>query len=479
MALTTAKSIQLLDGNGVNISPVTDITSLYYEVTKSIGDVHGTSITSRKYVYTGFPVSVNISNQIQELNRVIINQPHDLVLYEEQGDTSILYKITNVDDTDIIVTNLSMSLIQGTSYYQLNANNYNLSNILSYYTPLDMFNTRMYTINKFVNDVSTGLYNTEVIFNDLVNMESNGQLIPNKMYIVTNYYYNNGGCMKIPSNNYYNGITEDNKKYIYVKALNKNKLSPKIYNIYDPQQNKFLDITGKFEIDSSLLKITYLKDKYNNEAPFDFYNITYNNDYMFNYNNENALLNENFNIKNNKINLNIYNSNNSGFIIFDIQDNTNVSISNNTIGEYNDIIVKTNIFENNEIGNNNQIISRSKQVQFKNVLIDYNNTIQFLANNYILTNVIIKSNNKLEFDSENIIDVSFNNLFIYSNNIVSIEYSNQDNNNIIIMNNNNCNIIAVDNLLIDNVTNNNFVKETNSAYLYNQNIYAKSFNTIN
>ena len=30
--LTTGKSIQLLDVSGMNISPITDITSLYYEV---------------------------------------------------------------------------------------------------------------------------------------------------------------------------------------------------------------------------------------------------------------------------------------------------------------------------------------------------------------------------------------------------------------------------------------------------------------
>lgn len=30
--LTTAKNMQLLDASGINISPMTDITSLYYEV---------------------------------------------------------------------------------------------------------------------------------------------------------------------------------------------------------------------------------------------------------------------------------------------------------------------------------------------------------------------------------------------------------------------------------------------------------------
>ena len=55
--LTTAKSIQLLDVSGMNISPITDITSLYYEVENP----KDKSIISRKYVYDGFPVGVNIS----------------------------------------------------------------------------------------------------------------------------------------------------------------------------------------------------------------------------------------------------------------------------------------------------------------------------------------------------------------------------------------------------------------------------------
>ena len=54
--LTTAKSIQLLDVSGMNISPITDITSLYYEVENT----KDKSIISRKYVYDAFPVGVNI-----------------------------------------------------------------------------------------------------------------------------------------------------------------------------------------------------------------------------------------------------------------------------------------------------------------------------------------------------------------------------------------------------------------------------------
>ena len=65
--LTTAKSIQLLDVNGMNISPITDITSLYYEVQNP----KDKSIISRKYVYDAFPVGVNID----PVNLINIGKP--------------------------------------------------------------------------------------------------------------------------------------------------------------------------------------------------------------------------------------------------------------------------------------------------------------------------------------------------------------------------------------------------------------------
>ena len=65
--LTTAKSIQLLDVNGMNISPITDITSLYYEVENP----KDKSIISRKYVYEAFPVGVNID----PVNLINIGKP--------------------------------------------------------------------------------------------------------------------------------------------------------------------------------------------------------------------------------------------------------------------------------------------------------------------------------------------------------------------------------------------------------------------
>ena len=65
--LTTAKSIQLLDVSGMNISPITDITSLYYEVENP----NNKSIISRKYVYDAFPVGVNID----PINLINIGKP--------------------------------------------------------------------------------------------------------------------------------------------------------------------------------------------------------------------------------------------------------------------------------------------------------------------------------------------------------------------------------------------------------------------
>ena len=100
--LTTAKSIQLLDASGLNISPITDITSLYYETIDK-------NMVVRKYVYTGFPVAVNI------------NQAKIVVDVSQDSDSSIIplnynQKLINSSGGDILVSNISTSILPGTTY---------------------------------------------------------------------------------------------------------------------------------------------------------------------------------------------------------------------------------------------------------------------------------------------------------------------------------------------------------------------------
>ena len=126
--LTTAKSIQLLDVNGMNISPITDITSLYYEVENP----KNKSIISRKYVYDAFPVGVNIDPvnliNIGKLQLAGSRHPKDGSLYIKGQ----LYKIVDGNKNDILVSRIDTSVIPGTTLRELKVTNYNLSEILSY-----------------------------------------------------------------------------------------------------------------------------------------------------------------------------------------------------------------------------------------------------------------------------------------------------------------------------------------------------------
>ncbi len=167
--LTTAKSIQLLDASGMNISPITDITSLYYEVENP----NNTGIISRKYIYDEFPIGVNI-NPTTEVNIGTStgtgeHHPENNPLYKDGQ----LYKIVDVSDNngiiikeDILVSNVSTYIIKGTTLREIKVKNYNLSEILSYYTPLDLMDASygelaedISIINSSIRDASNRIAN--------------------------------------------------------------------------------------------------------------------------------------------------------------------------------------------------------------------------------------------------------------------------------------------------------------------------------
>lgn len=155
--LTTAKSIQLLDASGMNISPITDITSLYYEVENP----NNRGIISRKYIYDEFPVGVDINPNtevsIGTLSGTSERHPVNNPLYENGQ----LYKIIDSElNDDILVSNVSTYIIKGTTLREIKIKNYNLSEILSYYTPLDLMDascqvldTNIVNINSSINDL--------------------------------------------------------------------------------------------------------------------------------------------------------------------------------------------------------------------------------------------------------------------------------------------------------------------------------------
>jgi len=74
--MQTAKTLQLKDSSNVNISPATNIESLYYEVTDSSGVIY------RHNVYPHFPIYVNYGQTDASNYMPYINQ------YEEFKDLS-------------------------------------------------------------------------------------------------------------------------------------------------------------------------------------------------------------------------------------------------------------------------------------------------------------------------------------------------------------------------------------------------------
>lgn len=276
---TTAKSLQLIDASGINISPTTDLTSLYYEVERKYND---TSIIARKYVYSGFPVAVNIDPNINtNIGSIALSSTYSVSPYPN-------YKLVDKDtNEDIIVSNISTSIIPGTTYRQLNVKNYNLSEILTHYTTRDLFNASVNDINAHISELDSSINKLYDALNasvgtleEILNAKS---FIPNKFYLITDYYYkpaqptDASGCMAIPGSNF-SGPSSDSSLSLLIKANDTSTLNGKLYNMYDHNGNS-LNVYGTYDIVQNVekyeIKITLLKDSSGNEAPYDFYNLKY------------------------------------------------------------------------------------------------------------------------------------------------------------------------------------------------------------
>ena len=490
--LTTAKSIQLLDASGMNISPITDITSLYYEV----ANPSNASIISRKYVYTGFPVAVNITGEATSQIGVSINTSEkrhpEKPLYEDGQFRKI---IDNDRNDDILISRVDTSIIPGTTYRQINVTNYNLSEILSYYTPLDLMDASygeliedISIINASINDVSNRISNLKAsldasiaTLSEIINWCTYNALVPNKFYLINNYYVDGNGCMTLPDSKGFSGPTSDNPISLLVKANNTSTLDGKLYEMYD---GNALKVYGTYKLEGDKIRIIYMKDKYGNEAPYDFYNLKYNDKYTFNKGNtiSNYLLITD-SIKNNIIKSDPYSVKKQ----ITICSNSNTpEIYNNYIG-YNSIINIDDALHNNTYFYNNIIYNDcsiyikgcSDICQCINTIIDSSNIInlngydngenstQFL---YVNSNNIININCKT---NSNFVIGSSNNITLHG----QINY-----NNVTILNNCDGSINLSDNIIVDNyiniVSDSSLNASPNSVYLFKQDVYAKSFNTL-
>ena len=366
--LTTAKSIQLLDVSGMNISPITDITSLYYEVENP----KDKNIISRKYVYDGFPVGVNID----PVNLIKIGTPTSTG-GRHPGDGSLLYKngqlykIVDNKQKDILVSRIDTDIIPGTTLREIKVTNYNLSEILSYYTPLDLMDascqaldTSIDIINASIRDISTRIYNlrtsldaSNATMSEIIYWKTNSALIPNKFYLINDYYADNG-CMALPTpTTDFSGPESGSSLSLLIKANDSSNLDGKLYEMYD-HSRKALKVHGTYKLENNKIHITYMKDQYGNEAPYDFYNLKYkpNNTYYYTFG-KNSI---NSNIQNNIIKTDPYTFGSMPLLCYH---NNNSILKNNYIGYDSSVFIYSNgsnlSMQNNIISNNCSIYMNS------------------------------------------------------------------------------------------------------------------------
>ena len=475
--LTTAKSIQLLDVSGMNISPITDITSLYYEVENP----KDKTIISRKYVYDAFPVGVNIN----PVNLINIGKPTS-TSGRHPGDGSLLYKngqlykIVDSSKNDILVSRIDTGVIPGTTLRELKVTNYNLSEILSYYTPLDLMDASCHAldvsinnINTSIRDISTRIHNLrtsldaiDVTLSKIIEWSKNN-LIPNKFYLIKDYYAGDNGCMALPNSNGFSGPAKNNSLKLLIKANDSANLDGKLYEMYE-QSGKALKVLGTYKIEGNKIRITYMKDQYGNEAPYDFYNLKYKNIYTFGKNSINS------NIQNNIIKTDPYTFGSMPLLSYTA---SNSILKNNYIGYDSSIYSNSQYLsmQNNTISNNCSIYMKASQILIYNNII-YNNNILHLheAGSKTLKNTIINSSNNIIIKSLNL-----NNIIINSANNITLYNSAS---NVTILNNCDGSINLSDNIIVDNyintAINSSLNTSPNSVYLFGQNVYARSFNTI-
>lgn len=483
--LTTAKSIQLLDVNGMNISPITDITSLYYEVENP----NDKSIISRKYVYDAFPVGVNID----PVNLINIGKPQLAGSRHPSGgqlykDGSI-YKIVDNSKNDILVSRIDTSVIPGTTLRELKVTNYNLSEILSYYTSLDLMDascqaidTSINIINASIRDISTRIHDlrtsldaSNATISEIIYWSENTALIPNKFYLINDYYAGSNGCMALPEQTTkFSGPESGSSLSLLIKANDSSNLDGKLYEMYD-HSGKALKVHGTYKIEDSKVRITYMKDQYRNEAPYDFYNLKYKPDNTYYYTFGTNSINSN--IQNNIIKTDPYTFGSMPLLCYS---NNNLSIlKNNYIGYNSSVFIYSNSshlsMQNNIISNNCSIYMNTVQLLIYNNSI-YNNNILRLpaAGSKTLQNTVINSSNNIIVNGSQL-----NNIIINSANNITLY---KDASNVTILNNCDGSINLSDNIVIDNyintAANSSLNTSLNSVYLFGQDVYARSFNTL-
>ena len=150
--------------------------------------------------------------------------------------------------------------------------------------------TKQDILNLGIVDSGDQIKIEDITYSKLYNLVTNSNLIPGKKYRITDY------VTVLDDNSYMIGgegginvkVTSKNNTFkILVKAISSNKLSEdaKLENVDDVYDIKYCisNDTNKFKWASSQGKgvIYYMKDKWNNEAPYDFKSILFNGKFTF------------------------------------------------------------------------------------------------------------------------------------------------------------------------------------------------------
>lgn len=450
--MQTAKSLQLMDDNGINISPITNIESIYYEVIEN-------NVVYRKFLYDNFPVYTNFNAEVEEHQYVHVDSSALEIGYYDTVKAKVNSKLE-----DIIISSVTVNKLKGTAYNSLNIENYNLTKILYNYAPKywvdvsikNVLNTSLSntikTFNSSLNDLALTL-NTSI--NDTISannlkfsyIDASLNNLANQVYDISTYRLNvsvySGLSLKIqvrdklltPGKLYYLGYNPESDNFrkilggevstgqlfLGLVADTSSSFAHKVVSCFDRNDLNFgVKHNWDINFDFTNYMITYLKDEYGNEAPYNFkYLKTKRNKYLFDNNSTD------FSTTGKCLNNKIMSYDD---IYFDVRNaGTNMYIKNNYIAPGNSTIIISNNYnyqniENITINSSNSIIiirnSAGVTIGNNNVDVHIDNT----CNNTIMSN-----NSSIYIQNESASAASAGNNII-ENNCNSVILSNCSNN---------------------------------------------------
>lgn len=314
--MQTAKSLQLMDDNGINISPITNIESIYYEVIEN-------NVVYRKFLYDNFPVYTNFNAEVEEHQYVHVDSSALEIGYYDTVKAKVNSKLE-----DIIISSVTVNKLKGTAYNSLNIENYNLTKILYNYAPkywvdvsiknvLDTsLSNTIAAFNSSLNDLkltlNTSINDTISINNlKLLNINASVNNLEKQVYNISTYRLNVSVysvlSLKIqvrdklltPGKIYYLGYDSKNdyfatnlgvqspleqqQLYLGLVADTSSSFAHKVVSCFDRNGLEFGNKHNwDINFDFTNYMITYLKDEYGNEAPYNFKQIRQkNNKYLF------------------------------------------------------------------------------------------------------------------------------------------------------------------------------------------------------